>query len=273
MSPQLIRSNFTALGILILVCACSENKFFYIEEIPKSRVIVLTDMLNEADDSQTMVRLLMYANRIDIEGLIAVSSCHQFTGKNDPIPARNGVHPEEIEKSIRAYALVLDNLKLHQDEWPEPEYLIGKVGSGPPEFGMLGVGEGRSTSGSLLICEALLEDNPNPLNVCINAGASCLAQALFDLNDSLDDERFLEITGKLRVYDDAGQDNAGAWIAHQFPHIRYQRSSSQVFTFYNNDGPATWDTSYYPGEGQAMWARENIQFDHGPLGGLGGAIL
>ena len=38
------------------------------------RLIILTDMENEPDDSQTMVKLLMYANELTIEGLIAVSS-------------------------------------------------------------------------------------------------------------------------------------------------------------------------------------------------------
>ena len=34
------------------------------------RMILLTDLLAEQDDSQMMVRLLMYANEMDIEGLI-----------------------------------------------------------------------------------------------------------------------------------------------------------------------------------------------------------
>jgi hypothetical protein len=117
-----------------------------------------------------------------------------------------------------------------------------------------------------LIIQALLKDDPRPLYVCINAGASCLAQALFDLNNQLSEDEFKEITKKLRVYDDAGQDDAGAWIASKFPEIHYQRSQSQVFDFYSNDGPFTWDTSYYPGEGQHVWAKENVQYDHGPLG-------
>ncbi len=40
----------------------------------RHRLVILTDMENEPDDSQTMVKLLMYSNEIDIEGLIAVSS-------------------------------------------------------------------------------------------------------------------------------------------------------------------------------------------------------
>jgi len=37
------------------------------------RMILITDLEGEPDDSQMIVRLLMYANEMDIEGLIAVS--------------------------------------------------------------------------------------------------------------------------------------------------------------------------------------------------------
>ena len=40
----------------------------------KHRLIILTDMENEPDDAQTMVKLLMYSNELDIEGLIATTS-------------------------------------------------------------------------------------------------------------------------------------------------------------------------------------------------------
>ena len=39
-------------------------------------MMVLTDIGNEPDDSQTMVRLMLYSNQIDIEGLIATTSIH-----------------------------------------------------------------------------------------------------------------------------------------------------------------------------------------------------
>ena len=239
-----------------------------IEDHVRSRIIVLTDMLNEPDDSQTMIRLLMYANRIDIEGLIAVSSCHQYAGKNDEDPVRNTVHPEEILIRIDAYEQVLENLKKHESGWPSGDYLRSKVGQGPAGYGMSAVGVGKSTSGSALITEAILSPDPRPLYICINAGANCLAQALFDLQQSVDTAKFQQITEKIRVYDDAGQDDAGAWIAHNFPRLHYQRSQSQVFSFMNDKGPVTWDSSYYPGEGQHIWANRNIQTQHGPLGAL-----
>jgi hypothetical protein len=38
------------------------------------RIFVLTDIENEPDDAMSMVRLLVYANHFDIEGLAATTS-------------------------------------------------------------------------------------------------------------------------------------------------------------------------------------------------------
>ncbi len=40
----------------------------------KARVVVLTDIENEPDDAQSMVRFLAYSNRWDVEALIATTS-------------------------------------------------------------------------------------------------------------------------------------------------------------------------------------------------------
>ena len=258
--------NYSLLLALFLI-SCTETNY-HVKKFQKSRVIVLTDMLNEPDDSQTMVRLLIYANKFDIEGLIAVSSCHQFAGKKDLIEDRNNVHPEEIVKRIKAYSKVLPKLREHENNWPSEAFLLKKVGSGPAGYGMSDVGKGKSTSGSKLITQALLKEDDRPLYVCINAGANCLAQALIDLHEIADSSTFRNCIKKLRVYDDAGQDDAGAWIANTYPQIHYQRSQLQVFNFMSEKGPVTWDSTLTPGEGQHKWAAKHVQKKHGPLGEL-----
>jgi hypothetical protein len=253
----------------VATAAGDETDVLRFLEIPRSRIVVLTDMGNEADDSQTMVRLLVHSNRFDVEGLIAVSSCHQYAGKNDTDPIRNDVQPTMIVERIQAYGRVRGNLMLHAGGWPTVEHLLSRAGSGPREYGMRGVGDGRSTDGSELIVRALAKDDPRPLYVCINAGANCLAQALWDLHARLALAAFDAALAKLRVYDDAGQDDAGAWIARSFPQLRYLRSQHQVFNLMNNNGPVTWaPTAAYPGKGQHDWAREHVMTDHGPLGAL-----
>ncbi len=234
----------------------------------KHRIIVLTDMLNEADDSQTLVHLLVYANKIDIEGLIAVSSCHQYLGKNDPNPLRNGVHPEEIKKFIKAYGKVRNNLMKHEKGWPTTKYLLSITGAGPLGYGTRDIGKGKSTTGSRIIENSIIKDDNRPLYIVVNAGSNCLAQALIDLQEKMPRARLDKLLENLRVCDNAGQDNAGAWIAHNFPKLHYKRSSHQVYNFMNEQGPVTWDSTMYAGQGQHHWARQQIQTNHGALGAI-----
>ena len=228
----------------------------------KHRMIVLTDMLNEPDDSQTMVRLLMYANEMDIEGLIAVSGCHLYAGKPD---GRNRVHSEEIASRVEAYGLVRDNLLKHAPGWPTKEHLLSKVSAGPDGYGMGAVGDGNSTSGSKLIIEALEKPDPRPIDFCVNAGANVLAQALWDYRKTHTKEQLAALIRKIRVYDDSGQDNTAAWISHEFPDMLITRSE-QVFGFMGHRGPYVWQPYPDTNAGQHEWTREHVQTNHGPLG-------
>ncbi len=257
---------FSLIGLLVF--SCGNHASFKCVETGKSRVIVLTDMLNEADDSQTMVRLLSYANKIDLEGLIAVSSCHQYYGKNDTNPLRNGVHPEEIHKYIKAYAEVRNNLMKHEGGWPTADYLTSITGAGPEGFGTRAIGAGRSTSGSRIIAKAIIKKESRPLYIVVNAGSNCLAQAIIDLQETMPKHELDKLLTNVRVCDNAGQDNAGAWIAHNFPKLHYKRSAQQVYNFMNEQGPVTWDSTMYAGQGQHDWAHRHIQTNHGALGAI-----
>src|SRR4051812_28998784 len=42
--------------------------------VARSRLLVLTDIANEPDDQMSLVRLLVYSNQIEIEGLVASTS-------------------------------------------------------------------------------------------------------------------------------------------------------------------------------------------------------
>ena len=89
MSPTLV----LALLILLVPAALSG----------KTRLVVLTDITNEPDDEQSMVRLLSYANEFEIEGLIATTSCW----------LRNRTVPEKIVERIEAYRQGRANLMVH----------------------------------------------------------------------------------------------------------------------------------------------------------------
>ena len=200
----------------------------------KHRLIILTDMENEPDDAQTMVKLLMYSNELDIEGLIATTSRW--------LP--NLVFPESIADRVRAFGIVRKNLIKHAPGWPTEEYLLSKVAGGQRGYGMKAVGDGKSSEGSELIIKAVDKDDPRPVWFAVNAGANTLAQALWDVRRTRTEEECRKFVAKIRVYDDAGQDNAGAWICHEFPDIFYIRSKTQVFGLFGpseNTGPQPWE--------------------------------
>ncbi len=222
----------------------------------KHRLIILTDMENEPDDAQTMVKLLMYSNELDIEGLIATTSRW--------LP--NLVFPESIADRVRAFGIVRKNLIKHAPGWPTEEYLLSKVAGGQRGYGMKAVGDGKSSEGSELIIKAVDKDDPRPVWFAVNAGANTLAQALWDVRRTRTEEECRKFVSKIRVYDDAGQDNAGAWICHEFPDIFYIRSKTQVFGLFGpseNTGPQPWEplSQYY-------WAELNVRTRHGILGAL-----
>src|SRR6185436_1728545 len=72
------------------------------DENARPRVIVLSDIGNEPDDSESMVRFLLYTNELDVEALIVSISTWQ----------RSGVHFEMIKERVEAYGRVLHNLKV-----------------------------------------------------------------------------------------------------------------------------------------------------------------
>lgn len=222
----------------------------------KHRLIILTDMENEPDDSQTMVRLLMYSNEIDIEGLIAVTSCW----------LRDVIFPESIEDRIRAYGAVRENLIKHAGGWPTVEDLLSKTAGGQRGYGMDAVGEGKDSAGSELIIQAVDKADPRPIWFAINAGANTLAQAIWRVMQARSAEEVSRFISKIRVYDDSGQDNAGAWMSHTFPELFYIRSRAQVFGLFGpkeDTGPQPW----LPLD-QWDWAEMNIRTRHGVLGAL-----
>ena len=83
----------------------------------RQRVIILTDIGAEADDTESMVRLLLYSGVIDIQGLVATTSTWK----------RTSVSPELIQAVIRAYAKVGENLVKHDPNYPPAETLHSLV--------------------------------------------------------------------------------------------------------------------------------------------------
>jgi hypothetical protein len=69
----------------------------------KPRIFVLTDITNEPDDQESLVRYLLYSNEFDTQALCATTSAW--------LPTQ--VAPHVIRRVLKAYGAVVDNLNKH----------------------------------------------------------------------------------------------------------------------------------------------------------------
>ena len=99
-------------------------KLALVPDHQKPRVFVCTDILNEPDDQQSVVRYLLYSNEFNTRALCATTSTH----------LRNETHPDRIEAIVNAYGKVVDNLNRHVHPWNQyasAEDLLPLITSGP----------------------------------------------------------------------------------------------------------------------------------------------
>ncbi|ENH71562.1 hypothetical protein FOC1_g10007800 [Fusarium oxysporum f. sp. cubense race 1] len=179
-------------------------------KVSRVRTFILTDILNEPDDSMSMVRYLLYSNEFDTRGLVAVTSWS----------LRNDTHPSEIKKIIKAYAKVVDKLNQHvhpDNQYPKPEELLKQISSGPRSYGRAALKEPISDGAKLLVKR--LQESKEPLHVSLWGGANTLAQALQHIEKTKSREEAVDLRSRLRVYSISDQDDTGAYIRVKWPDV------------------------------------------------------
>ena len=181
----------------------------------KPRLLVLTDIGGDPDDSQSLIRLLTYADEFDIEGLVASASGTPGELKADI------VRPDLIREIVDAYGQVRENLARHRAGYPTAGELGGRIKAGNPHRGVANLGEGHDTEGSRWIIAAADRPDPRPLNVAIWGGSTELAQALWRVRHDRDERALGRFLAKLRVYAVSHQDDTGPWIVENFPDLFY----------------------------------------------------
>lgn len=90
----------------------------------KPRVFILSDISNEPDDAESLVRYLVYSNQFETEGLVAVTSTWM----------KQKVCPQDMHKIIDAYEGAAENLNAHahpQCPYPSADSLRRLIKSGP----------------------------------------------------------------------------------------------------------------------------------------------
>lgn len=274
---QLLATSGFFLCTLISSCQPSSEKEAMTAQKP--RTIITTD--GEVDDMDSFVRMLLYANDMQIEGLVYSSSQFHYAGdgrgtlytSKSAMSTQYGARATLrwngttwMEAYLDDYAKVWPNLRQHDASYPSAESLKNLVRIGNIAF------EGdmaADTPGSDLIKERILDPCPDPLYIQIWGGSNSLARALKSIEEQYRqtpqwDSLYKEISSKVVLYTILDQDNSySTYIAPNWPDIKIIYNFNQFWSFayaWPRSIPADWH-SYING----TWFKENILDNHGPL--------
>ena len=238
-----IGHTFRVIAVFALVAWIAPTQISAVESVShRPRIIVTTDLGADPDDEQSLVRLLVSANEFDIEGLIVSTGCWK----------KNQSNTDMLDKIVDAYGECLPNLRIHAQGFPSHEYLKSISVMGQAGYGMDDVGDGRDSVGSELIIASVDRDDPRPVWFQAWGGANNLAQAIWKVRNTRSETELAKFISKVRVFDILGQDDAGAWLAKNFPDLFYIRAVG----VYGWQPPKNGD-----------YQKNDIQ-SHGPLGAV-----
>ena len=184
----------------------------------KPRLVVCTDIAPadvEPDDMESMVRLMAYADRFEIEALITT------VGWNcDPYPAEWAQYLQHV---IEAYRQDVSNLMQRSGQssflpieqenarqqigyWPSADYLKSRAVMGSVNGGIKVIGENNDSQGSDLLIRLADEDDPRPIYVAAWGGANTLAQAIWRVKQTRSEAELQRFLNKFRIYTITDQD-------------------------------------------------------------------
>jgi hypothetical protein len=229
----------------------------------------------EPDDNESAVRLMAYADRFEIEGIVTT------IGWNcDPYPPE---WKEYLDRVIDAYEKDVPNLMkrsaqtdflpAEQEErqrlgyWPSADYLRSRAVYGSPRAGIGLIGPDNDSAGSELIIRLADEPDPRPIWVCVWGGGNTFAQAVWKVQQTRSPEELDAFLRKFRLYTITDQDMVyamrmdRAYSSHQW--LRREFSDRLMLI---------WDESAWLNQnalGVADWDSYATQIQgHGAMGGV-----
>lgn len=246
---QILRVFLSLCPALLSSCADRTTPDSSVDSRP--RVIVSTDIGGtDPDDFQSMVHLLLEADRIDLEGLIS-----------SPFEAGRKQHILDV---IDLYERDYSYLRTYSHHYPTPAALRAITKQGETESAPY-AGFRQPTEGSQWIVHCARKDDPRPLHLLIWGGIEDLAQALHDAPDILPKLRVFYIGGPNKKW---GPD-AYQYIVDHHPNLWIIESNS------------TYRGWFVGGNQSGDWGNQTFVTrhvaDHGALGNyftkhLGGTI-
>ncbi len=238
----------------------------------KPRVVVLTDVSTwETDDSESLVRLMVHNDLLEIEALVFTTGWSLDKTRDEFM--------QLIHNAIDAYEKDLPNLSKRSNQsshaqnesrqtigqWPSPNYLRERTVFGSKRRGAEHIGEGNDSAGSKLIIDLADEDDDRPLWITVWGGGNTLAQAIWRVKQDRSEVELKRFLQKLRVYTITDQDRDQKTPFSDSSHQWMRREFEKELFF-------IWDEcawKFQNGTGKSRWAEyEQYIQGHGNLGNV-----
>ncbi len=224
----------------------------------KPRLIVVQD--GEVDDKNSLVHTLLYANDIDIEGIVQTSSVLHYSG-DGAVAAKRWMGTDWVYDYLDAYASVYENLIVHDPNYPDPEYLrsVTMVGNikRPNDTE-------EETDGSNLIMERILVTDERPLYIEIGGGVNTVARALMSIEETYKDtaewnELYARICENVICFSFGVQDSSYTdYIQPNWPRMRFVDVSGTANAYGYKWGSVQTLSALSKEHLSSEWMKENL---------------
>ena len=243
----------------------------------KPRLVVCTDIAPadvEPDDMESMVRLMAYADCFEIEALIT------SVGWNcDPYPKE---WAQYLRRVIEAYRKDIPNLMQRSSQseflpleeengqqklgyWPSADYIKSRAVMGSKHGGIKVIGENNDSPGSELLIRLADEDDPRPIYVAAWGGANTLAQAIWRVKQTRNNDEVKNFVRKFRLFTITDQD-----MQYNMRMNRAYSSHMWLRKEFADDLQFIWDEGAWQEQcelGKQHWAQHQQYIQgHGALG-------
>ncbi|MBR4841700.1 MAG: DUF1593 domain-containing protein [Bacteroidaceae bacterium] len=254
--------------VMLATCAvctsCSQQKIKDdTSQVLKPRIVVMTDIGPaevEPDDNESAVRLLAYADRFEIEGIITT------IGWNcDPYPEEWAIY---LKRVIDAYEIDVQNLMKRSGQkvfnsidqengkqklgyWPSADYIRSRAMMGSTRAGIGMIGPDNDSPGSELLIRLADEDDDRPIWLCSWGGANTFSQAVWRVKQERGEEELKKFLHKFRLYTITDQD-----MQYSMRMNRAYSSHQWLRRDYSGDLMLVWDESAWLNQnelGKSNW--------------------
>jgi len=217
------------------------------------RIIVETDAGGDPDDEQSLVRLLVYADEFDVEGIIANRPVARDGENHNPVRDGLGI----VRAMVKAYGECHPNLIKHDARFPSAGHLLSRTVAGYDD----------TEDGVNLIIRAVDADDPRPVWVCNwgtdkGSAVSCLKRALDRVLRERGRDGYAKFKQRIRLSSADKFDEHTGSIAPPFPiWVFASRPEMDGKRWYHRFSAITANAGGFDIE-------RDVRRNHGPLGAM-----